>query len=230
MLKRSLSIPSVFVSYSTRDKLVGAKVKELLESHGTRCFLAHEDLEVSEEWRERILAELRGCNAFVALLSKAFRSSNWAPQEVGVIVGRGDIPIIPLSLDETIPFGFMAHVQGAKLVNGEVTTADLIDPLMKKQPHLFIPGMVNGVADAGSYRQAEAALKLLVPLFEHLDKGELDALVDAAIKNSQVWSAAKCRTEYLPELIELRRDEIEPKRRRELEYQIEKNTWFQEPR
>lgn len=228
-MNRSPSIPSVFVSYSTKDKLVGASVKELLELHGTRCFLAHEDLEVSEEWKERILTELRGCNAFVALLSKAFRNSDWATQEVGVIVGRGNIPIIPLSLDETIPFGFMAHVQGAKLVNGEVTKADLIDPLMRKQPHLFIPGMVKGVADAGSYRQAEAALKPLAPLFETLDKEELDALVDAAIDNGQVWNAAKCRTEYLPKLVKLRRDEIEPRRRRVLEYQIEKGTWYQEP-
>lgn len=227
-MKLSLRVPSVFVSYSTKDRLVGAQVKALLEAHGTRCFLAHEDLEVSEEWKERILKELRGCDAFVALLSKAFRNSDWAPQEVGVIVGRGDVPIIPLSLDGTIPFGFMAHVQSGKLVDGDVTKADLIEPLMVKRPHLFIPGMIKEVADAGGFRHAEAVMKPLVPLFEHLNQEELDALVEASIENGQVWDAAKCRTDFLPKLIEMHRERIEPKRLRALEYQIEKGSWFQE--
>jgi hypothetical protein len=227
-MKTRLPVRSVFVSYSTKDKLIGAQVKSLLEAYGVRCFLAHQDLRISEQWKACILAELQRCDAFVALLSKAFRSSDWAPQEVGVIVARGDVPILPLSVDGTIPFGFIAHVQSGKLRNREVRKRDLITPLRKLHPHLVIPGMIKQVAAAGTYRGAEAVLKPLVPLFRHLDQVELDALVEAAIKNSQVWSARDCRTNYLPKLIKLHGERMRPKRRRVLEYQLKHDTWYRE--
>lgn len=227
-MKGRLRVPTVFISYSTKDKLIGAQVKALLESYGVRCFLAHQDLRISEEWKVSILAELQRCDAFVALLSKAFRRSDWAPQEVGVIVGRGDVPILPLSVDGTTPFGFMAHVQSGKLRDRQVRKRDLIMPLRKMHPHLLIPGMIKQVAAAGTYRGAETVLKPLVPLFKRLDQVELDALVEASITNSQVWSARDCRTIYLPKLVKLHGSRMKPKRRRALEYQIQHDTWYRD--
>lgn len=92
-----------FVSYSVEDKAMGAVAKACLETHGFDCFLAHDDLQVSEEWKDRILAELRQADVFVTLLSGAFVDSKWCAQEVGVIVSRPDVLIVPLSLDGTPP-------------------------------------------------------------------------------------------------------------------------------
>ena len=57
-----------FISYFTEEKHFGAKVKSILERYGVRSFLAHEDLEVSEKWRKRILEELCICDVFIPLL------------------------------------------------------------------------------------------------------------------------------------------------------------------
>lgn len=218
--------PAAFVSYSTQDRLVGAQVKAMLEAHDIRCFLAHEDLEVSDEWKIRILDELKSCDVLVVLLSRAFRESAWGPQEVGVIVGRGNVPIIPLSIDGTIPFGFMSHVQSKLIPNSVVTEDLLIPPIARNLPHLLIPGMINRVAAARSFRGAEAVMKPLVPLFPMLNQEELDALVDASIENGQVWSAGDCRTDYLPKLIAQHKTRIKPEALRVLEYQVEHDTWF----
>lgn len=119
----SLKLPNssnitAFVSYSTVDKIHGAKVKHILKQYGIRCFLAHEDLEVSEEWKIRILEELASCDIFIPLLSKAFKLSDWASQEIGIVSGRNDILIIPLSIDNTVPYGFIAHLQGKLISRG----------------------------------------------------------------------------------------------------------------
>ncbi len=47
-----------FLSYQSADKEVAAKIKVILSQLGVESFLAHEDINVSEEWRLSILAEL----------------------------------------------------------------------------------------------------------------------------------------------------------------------------
>ena len=80
------------------------------------AFLAHDDLGVSDEWRERILEELRRCTLFVPLLSKHFLESKWAPQEAGFIVSRLDeVVIAPLSIDDTVSFGFFSHLHSPRI-------------------------------------------------------------------------------------------------------------------
>jgi TIR domain-containing protein len=187
-----------FISYSAQEKIYGGAVKRVFEEFGIDSFLAHEDLEVSQEWRNRILEELARYQIFVLLLSKAFRESQWAPQEIGLIVGRPDVLVIPLSIDGQMPFGFISHLQGRKIASLETIDELLIPPLGKAHPHAVIPGMIRRIERAGSYRYAEYVMKPLVPLFRELNAKELDALVEASIENGQVWSAEKCRMQYLP--------------------------------
>ena len=56
-------------------------------------------------------------------------------------------------------------------------------------------------------------MRPLVPLFGKLTVKEIDELVTVSINNPQVWSAAKCKEEYLPRLIKLRGKEINTKKK-----------------
>jgi hypothetical protein len=217
-----------FISYSTKDKAYGAQVKKILEAYGIECFLAHEDLEISEEWKIRILEELIQCDVFIALLSKAFRESEWAPQEVGVAISKQEVAIIPLSIDSTIPFGFISHVQGKHIPVDGVTESMIISPLVRRYPHTVIPGMIQKVSRSRSYRGAEAAMAPLVPLYPILNDDELDALVSASIGNGQVWSASLCNRDYLPKLIEMHRQRIDKDKLKILEYQVDNNERYPE--
>ena len=51
-----------FISYAHTDRKYGGQAKAVLAEVGIAAFLAHEDLAVSEEWRERIIEELRTCD------------------------------------------------------------------------------------------------------------------------------------------------------------------------
>ena len=47
----------IFISYSVKDKEIAGKVKDILSRFNISAFLAHQDIEVSEEWEKRILEE-----------------------------------------------------------------------------------------------------------------------------------------------------------------------------
>ncbi len=214
-----------FISYSSKDKIVGAKVKDVLSNFSIEGFLAHDDINVSEEWKKRIREELDKSDIFVPLLSKNFKDSDWAPQEAGIAC-VGDILIIPLRLDETIPFGFIDHLQGKPITEKDIPLNHLIKPIIDKFPEYMIAKVVKKLEEVRSFRYAERVMELLIPYFNNFEEKNIDMFMDVAITNGQIWSADLCRTEYLPKFIKINRNKIESKKLEVLSYQIENNEWY----
>jgi hypothetical protein len=217
---------SAFISYSHEDRKYGAQVKSVLADVGIEAFLAHDDLHVSDEWRKRIIEELKRCDLFVPLVSKKFLASKWAPQEVGFIISRPEVVIAPISLDCTTPFGFISHVQSRKINKDGITLELLVDPLAGCMPRKILPGLIRIASNAGNFRFAEARMAPLVPYFRKLRPEEAQALAEASVQNGQIWSANLCRNEYLPELVRLQAKNIAPKTLRALKFQIANNSWY----
>lgn len=200
-------------------------MKAVLADFGVDAFLAHDDLAVSEEWRARILDELRTCDLFVPLLSADFVASKWASQEVGFIVSRPEVLIAPVSIDGTVPFGFIGHVQASRIPEAGITRELLVVPLARRQPREILPRLIRVAVDACSFRDAEAKMRPLVPFFGELSPAEAQALAEGSVENGQIWDASLCRTDYLPELIRSQHNNIHPKTLRALQYQIEHARW-----
>lgn len=102
-----------FISYSTKDKHLAGQIHKVLENNGIKPFLAHENIEGSEEWMATILGELDQCHIFVALLTENYRKSEWADHEAGYADARG-IRLFPLIVDGD-PHGFLGRIQGIQL-------------------------------------------------------------------------------------------------------------------
>ena len=221
------TVVNAFISYSHQDRKWASQTKRELRKVGIEAFLAHEDIRVSEEWQQRIIQELGRCDLFVPLLSVNFVRSEWAPQEAGFIASRPEVIIAPLSIDKTDPFGFFAKVQSGRIGSDGVTYDLLVEPLFERLtetvPRKILPTLIRRAANAGTFRHAEFLMTPLVPLFPFLTAREAQTLAEASAKNGQIWSASKCRTEYLPEFIREHENTIEPETLRILQYQIEKN-------
>lgn len=210
-----------FISYSHSDRSYGAQAKAVLAGAGIDAFLAHDDLEVAEEWRARIIDELRSCDFFVPLLSANFLASKWAPQEAGFIVSRPEVVIAPLSIDGTVPFGFIGHVQSSPIPSSGISHELLVVPLARRKPRQILPCLIQVALDARSWRSAEAKMRPLVPFFDELAPVEAQSLAEGSVENDQIWDASLCRTKYLPEFIRAQKGNIQPKTLRALMYQIE---------
>ena len=197
----------------------------MLSEVGIDSFLAHDDLEVSDHWRERIL-ELKRCDIFVPLLSERFLSSMWAPQEAGFIISRPNVTIAPLSIDGTMPFGFMSQWQARRIPEGGISRELLVEPLAHRIPRMILPGLIRIAGTAGDFRSAEAKMRPLVALFPNFAPEEAQALAEASVENGQIWSASLCRREYLPELVRTQGANIAPATLRALEFQIQNDSWY----
>lgn len=216
----------VFISYSTIDKLIAGDVKAILDKLGLSSFLAHNDIRVSEEWKSRIIEELNGMDVFVALLSKSFKKSDWAAQEVGMALSRKEVLVIPLSVDGTIPFGFMFHIQGKQIATGGISEDSLLEPIIVRFPHKIIPKLIARLANAHGFRNAEALMLPLVPHFAKFNDDEIQQFATASIENGQIWDAGDCRDEYPPAFLRLHRSRMDREALEKLEYQLKHRKWY----
>lgn len=111
------------MSYSHEDKALAGRVKQILEANGVSAFLAHEDLEVSEDWRAEILRHLDTCSALIAIVTEKFTGSVWANQEVGMGIAKS-LPMIPLMFGGSAALkGFLEMHQGIPVSDSNLEQA-----------------------------------------------------------------------------------------------------------
>lgn len=193
--------PKVFISYQTTQKEYAGQYKKLFGEAGIEAFLAHEDIAVSDEWRDKILEELEEMDIFVCFLSKEYYQSHWCTQEAGIAAFR-DVTIIPISLDGSIPQGFISKYQSVKLRNFPVSYSELIPGLIKYDAELGTNVGISALALAKSFRAAESILESLYPYLGELENTVASNLMVAILKNSQVHHAELCARKFIPPLLE----------------------------
>ena len=212
-----------FISYSHHDREAAANVSAALAELGITTFMAHEDIQVSEKWQKRIVEELNKTDLFIPLLSSNFRNSEWTSQEVGFAMSRPDFPIIPLALDDTVPYGFINHLQSECINGKDRPSPDLfVRPLVEALPRKTFPVLIGRMRSAGSFRDAEKIVGRIAPFYAVLTAEETEAFAKAAIENGQVWDANQCKKRYLPDFLKEKGGRIDTNLGRILSYQINK--------
>lgn len=205
-----------FLSYQTTDKEVAARVAALLAEFDCTAFMAHEHIEVSEEWRIQILKELEAADLFVPILSANYYGSIWCKQESGIAAFWG-MTIIPLSTDGSIPQGFIAHIQSTKINPVSPKYTDLLPGLARHDVGFVINKLIAKVEKSGSFRGAEADFQLILPYIGSASKEQVVELLNVSTKNKQVCHAGLCATKYLPPLVASHGKLMVPDTRKELE-------------
>jgi TIR domain len=99
----------IFISHLATEKTYAASLQKALLRDAIESFVAHSDIEPAAEWQNVIEAELRSCDALVALLHPDFHNSAWTDQEMGFVMGR-DAPVFTVRLGQT-PYGFVGRFQ-----------------------------------------------------------------------------------------------------------------------
>jgi hypothetical protein len=188
-----------FMSYQTADKAVAARVAALLKSMSVDAFMAHEDIDVSHQWRAELLRQLKLADVFIVVLSANYLTSAWCVQESGIAAFR-KLTIIPLSADGTIPPGFLGEFQSIRIDPNNPTLANLLPGLANHDVVFTIDKLVEKFGHSGSYRTAEDNFRLLEPFLDRASKKQKVRLLTLSAHNSQIFDAGGCHT-YLPPLV-----------------------------
>ena len=92
----------VFLSYSSKDKVVADAACHALESAGLRCWIAPRDITPGSEWGASIVKAIAGAKAMVLIFSNDANQSRQVTREVERAVNKG-IPIVPVRIADIIP-------------------------------------------------------------------------------------------------------------------------------
>jgi hypothetical protein len=114
-------MPDCFISHSSNDKRLAGLVREELERHGVKTFLAPISLQPGERWSPAILENLRASNWVLVLASKAACSSAFVNQEIGaaLLTSKTLVPIVWDVSPSELP-GWLAQFQALDLRNATV--------------------------------------------------------------------------------------------------------------
>ncbi len=178
----------LFLSHKATFKKDTSKVKESLARCGVAAFVAHEDIEPTEEWQGEIERALFSMDGLVALLSDDFHESRWTDQEVGVAIGRG-VPLIAIRLGMD-PYGLMGKSQGlggCSWSDPDAIAVKVFQLLHKRLPdksRLFECALL---AYGASESWVDSAWKIehLLSLFEKLTRDQVERVFEAYQSNSQ---------------------------------------------
>jgi hypothetical protein len=191
---------SAFISYQTDDKVTAGKLRQELLRYDIDSFLAHEDLEVSSEWQDEILENIKKSTLFICLLSKNYLKSCFCMQESGMAILL-KMTIIPLSLDDTVSPGFISKFQSKKIPSLNPTIADIFPGLLRYNRELGINIIIDFIGYSGSYRSAEANFEYISPFINELTDKQATSLIEKILDNNQINSAHLCATKYIPQIV-----------------------------
>lgn len=189
-----------FISYSTVIKIIAGDLSRGLKHIGVDSFLAHEDIEVSREWQTEILRELETCDLFFAILNEDYFKSPFCVQESGIAVFRRGMTVVPLSVDGTVPKGFMSHIQSNRIDPQDISQKILFAGIAGHDAAFAVDQLIGLVGSSGSYRSAEANFDILMPHIGKATDDQITRLLKLSEDNSQVCHAGLCASKYLPPL------------------------------
>jgi hypothetical protein len=177
----------IFLCYHSSDKAFAGKIKLHLNGYGLNIFLAHEDIQPTEEWQTRILSELKRTDVFLPLLTDKFLTSKWTAQECGVAVARGTFIVsLKVSID---PFGFLSKYQtfNFRVENIARSCSGIARVICKnrKLQKRFLDGLITSVGQSDSFEEAKERTSLLNN-FDGYNRRQINDVLRKAIDNLQI--------------------------------------------
>lgn len=179
---------SVFLSHAVDDGALANAIASALPDEGLRGFVATHQITPAQEWLPELESELRSCDALTAVLSPAFRSSQWTDQEIGFALACRH-KIIPLQTSvDGLPHGFLQRFQGLLVagMSGRQIATRIFDVLYA------YPDEQSRLADIVIAKlEAERSLPRInvwvrrLELLDHLDDGRLE-MVERALQTNAV--------------------------------------------
>lgn len=185
---------SAFISYSSKQKFIGGKLKSYLGNYcGYETFIAHDDILGSTIWEDEIIKSIANADFFIPLISKEFKESPFTDQETGIAVYLKK-KIIPIKLDEINPYGFIEKYQALQYRNNinkialTIAQIGLIYESQSSYHQKVLNSIVHAFCKSMSFEIANATIQILCKCND-LSFDQLIQIAKAIKTNSQIKNA-----------------------------------------
>jgi len=144
----------IFISYASADILLAKKLKQLLETElNLTVFLSEENLgEVTDNWREDIINNIRKSKCFIPILTKTALNRPWVMYESGAADIQG-VPFFVVTTSWTRQADTMGFPRGDKFVYS-INKKEQLERLIHAIYHKFYDREFNRSLTKNSYFNA----------------------------------------------------------------------------
>lgn len=187
----------VFISYDSEDKILAGRLKFQLESFGLEVFVAHDDISPSTEWQEVILQNIDSTDIFLPVITEHFKESKWTDQETGIAFSKAKL-VIPLSVDGSMPYGFIGRFQALKLRTESlplfVSSCDeVVSTIMKNERYFpaLTDSLIKRLPGVYSFENAARVFRILKNTDSFSDR-QINEIIKCSSQNGQIhhsWDA-----------------------------------------
>jgi len=98
----------VFISRSSKDKVVADAICANLEAHGIRCWIAPRDITPGAAWGDAIVTAIGQSRCMVVVLSSGSNDSTEVPREVRLGIDKG-LVVVPFRIEDVSPSGNLEY-------------------------------------------------------------------------------------------------------------------------
>ena len=198
----------VVVCCSAKDMDYGIQIKEMLATFEMGSFVAHDGVDLPEKVIKRLINGLDKLDVFIPVLSDNFKHSDYCSQELGAAYFK-NILIIPLSLDGTVPYGFISGYRSPRVDKSNIYLDYILKLVSDYFPSANIYGKLTAMLKkAPDFSSVEYVMRNLKPHFDELGDEEVNNVVESSIENSYIHASDLCRRDYLPKFVEINKDRI----------------------
>lgn len=180
----------IFVSHASEQKDLASELGDFLEKQGMSVFVAHEDIHRTLEWQREIEKALSTMDAFVALLTEEFKSSDWCSQELGFAIAR-TVPIFPVRAGKD-PYGFIGKIQALsakkRVIRSEIEEKFSDHPRMPATELVKFEIFIKDVDNSPSFLES-IGLSRRLTRFESVSVELGDKLAEAVNGNVEAWGS-----------------------------------------
>ena len=92
----------IFISHSSQDRRVAARVCDALERFGLGCWLASRDIDPGENFQEAIVQAIRSVRVMVLVFTGNANNSNEIKKEIALASQHG-LAVMPLRVEDVMP-------------------------------------------------------------------------------------------------------------------------------
>lgn len=179
-----------FLSHAHDDRVIARKLADELKNYAFDAFVAHDDIKLGDEWESTILERIKKCDLFIALLSNNFRQAQYTDHEVGIAYSLGKT-ILPLSVDDTMPYGFMTKIQAKKMspkIDAKEVSKIFKEFMPKRIETKVDDNLINSLIYAISFSEANYYTRKLSKYTEFSD-AQINLIAKGFIDNDQLRGA-----------------------------------------
>jgi len=200
--KIHLTAIDTFLSHSNEDKKIARRLADILAIYGFDVFVAHDDIEIGDEWEETLKEKIKNCELFLALLSKNFHEARFTDHEIGIATAFNK-QVFPIRIDDTKPYGLMSKFQAKKISlkidHDEIR--NLAERLMKftDEGKNVIDRVIEKLENAGSFKEANYATEILFE-YTNFTYKQVNKIAKAFLYNPQIsggWTARPSCLDFL---------------------------------